>query len=123
MYERHAIHVVLRDGCGRYLAGTRNTWSFTEDFKQARIFDFIRDRIAEQLEVLQREEGMILSVIAVDPLERYEICDRCGMRSMPYSIYFDGRSYLCPVCRPAEAAPGKALEASDEPRPNPGQMS
>ncbi|HZR17196.1 MAG TPA: hypothetical protein VFE51_07710 [Verrucomicrobiae bacterium] len=99
MYERHAIHIVLRDGCGRYLAGNQNSWSFTEDFKQAHVFDFIRDRIAEQLDVLQREEGLVLSVIAVDPLERYEICDRCGQRSMPYSIFFDGQQYLCAVCQ------------------------
>ena len=99
MYERHAIHVVLRDGCGRYLAGQRNMWVFTEDFSQARVFDFIRDRIAEQIEALHREHGLALSIIAVDPLERYEICDLCGHRTMPYSIFFDGQKYLCPECR------------------------
>jgi hypothetical protein len=98
VYERHAIHVVLRDGCGRYLSGQRNTWSFTEDFAQARVFDFIRDRIADQLDALSREHGLVLTVIAVDPLERYEICDACGQRAMPYSIFFDGKNFLCPGC-------------------------
>ncbi|HLH52973.1 MAG TPA: hypothetical protein VKY92_05090 [Verrucomicrobiae bacterium] len=98
MHEPHAIHVVLRDGCGRYLTGHRNTWSFTDDFSQARVFDFIRDRIAEQVEALQKGEGLALSVVAVDPLERYEVCDFCGHRAMPYSTFFDGKNYLCRTC-------------------------
>ena len=100
MSERHAIHVVLRDGCGRYLAGQRNMWSFTEDFAQAHIFDFVRDRIADQIETLRTQHSLILSVVAVDPLERYEICDVCGQRDMPYSIFFDGKRYFCSGCRP-----------------------
>jgi len=103
MRERHAIHVVLQDGFGRYLAGQRNSWSFTEDFSQARIFDFIRDRIAEQVEMLRREHGLELSILAVDPLERYEVCDVCGNRNMPYSTFFDGNRFLCSNCSTAEA--------------------
>lgn len=102
MRERHAIHVVLRDGCGRYLAGQRETWSFTEDFTQAKVFDFIRDRIAEQVEMLSRDHGLALSVVAVDPLERYEVCDICGNRAMPYSIFFDGHRYFCRDCHNAQ---------------------
>ena len=117
MYEQHAIHVVLRDGCGRYLAGQRNKWSFTADFTQARIFDFIRDRIAEQLDALRKEHSLNLSVIAVDPLERYEICDTCGHRTMPYSIYFDGKNFFCANCRTTAA--GK----SEADRVEPGQKS
>ena len=98
MYERHAIHVVLRDGCGRYLSGERNSWCFTEDFAQARVFDFVRDRIADQIESLRHEQGIALSVIAVDPLERYEICDFCGDRTLPYSIVFDGHKFYCLEC-------------------------
>jgi hypothetical protein len=103
MRERHAIHVVLRDGCGRYLAGQKNDWSFTDDFSQARIFDFIRDRIEEQVDSLTRDHGLALSIVAVDPLERYEICDICGTRAMPYSTFFDGHRYLCPDCHKAHA--------------------
>jgi hypothetical protein len=110
MRDRHAIHVVLRDGCGRYLAGEQNTWSFTEDFSQARVFDFIRDRIAEQLDLLKQESGLTLSVLAVDPIERYEICDVCGNRSMPYSTFFDGHRYFCPNCCPADAKPAPSAD-------------
>ena len=99
MRERHAIHVVLRDGYGRYLAGYKDNWSFTDDFSQARVFDFVADRIAEQVEVLQRSNGLQLSIIAVDPLDRYETCDVCGNRAMPYSTFFDGTRYFCPTCR------------------------
>ncbi len=102
MRERHAIHVVLRDGCGRYLAGQRDSWSFTEDFTKARVFDFVADRIAEQLEALKQDHGLALNVIAIDPLERYEVCDICGHRTMPYSTFFDGKQYFCPDCLPPE---------------------
>src|SRR6185369_13332435 len=98
--ERHGIHVVLRDGCGRYLAGQRDSWSFTEDFTRARVFDFVADRIAEQVEGLKSDHGLALSIVAVDPMERYEICDICGHRAMPYSTFFDGRQFFCPDCRP-----------------------
>ena len=104
MYERHAIHVVLRDGCGRYLSGNTNTWRFTEDFNAAHVFDFIRDRISDPIDLLKREHGLVLSVIAVDPLERYEVCDLCGERTMPYSIYFDGKTFFCHECRGKEIA-------------------
>jgi len=103
MRERHAIHVVLRDGFGRYLSGQRNGWSFTDDFTQARVFDFIRDRIAEQVEALRRDHGLDLSILAVDPLERYEVCDVCGDRSMPYSTFFDGHRFLCAACKAGAA--------------------
>lgn len=99
MRERHAIHVVLRDGYGRYLAGQREAWLFTADFSEARVFDFVADHIAEQVDAL-RLNGLELSIIAVDPLDRYEICDICGHRAMPYSTFFDGRQYFCPDCRP-----------------------
>lgn len=102
MRERHAIHVVLRDGYGRYLAGQGKTWSFSEDFGAARVFDFVSDRIAEQVEVLRRDHGLQLSIIAVDPLDRYEICDICGHHAMAYSTFFDGRQYYCPDCRPRQ---------------------
>lgn len=104
MSERHAIHVVLRDGYGRYLAGQQNLWSFTEDLSEARVFDFIRDRIAEQLETLRREHGLALNVVPVDPAERYEVCDTCGQRAMPYSIFFDGEHYTCSDCRSKQSA-------------------
>ena len=103
MRELHAIHVVLRDGCGRYLPGHRNKWLFTEDFSQAKVFDFIRDRIAEQVEQLQRNQGLALSIVANKPTERYEVCDFCGQRAMPYSTYFDGKNFYCRDCSAQQA--------------------
>ncbi len=100
--REHAIHVILRDGCGRYLAGQRDAWLFTEDFSQAKVFDFVRDRIAEQVELLRQKHGLELSIVAVDPIERYEVCDVCGHRTMPYSTFFDGKRYFCRDCRPVQ---------------------
>jgi hypothetical protein len=98
MRERKPIHVVLQDGFGRYLAGQKDTWSFTEDFTQAKVFDFIRDCISEQVEILRRDHGVELTILAVDPVERYEVCDFCGHRAMPYSTFFDGKHYFCRDC-------------------------
>jgi hypothetical protein len=96
--------VVLRDGYGRYLAGQRDSWSFTDDFSEARVFNFVADHIADQLEVLRRNHGVELSIIAIDPLDRYEVCDICGHHAMPYSTFFDGQRYFCPDCRPRASA-------------------
>jgi hypothetical protein len=104
MRERHAIHVILRDGCGRYLAGQKDAWLFTEDFSQAKVFDFIRDRIGEQVEMLRQKHGLELSIVPVDPIERYEVCDFCGHRGMPYSTYFDGQHYFCHDCLALQAS-------------------
>jgi hypothetical protein len=102
MRERQAIHVILRDGCGRYLAGERDMWSFTQDFAQAKVFDFVRDRISEQVESLRKDHGLELSIVAIDPAERYEVCDVCGHRAMPYSTFFDGKHYFCRDCQPTQ---------------------
>jgi len=104
MPERLGIHVVLRDGYGRYLAGQRDMWTFTEDLSQAKVFDFIRDHISEQVEILRRDHGLELSIVSIDPVERYEVCDFCGHRTMPYSTYFDGKNYFCRDCLPAQAS-------------------
>ena len=62
--------------------------------------------------VLSRVHGLTLSVVAVDPLERYEVCDVCGNRAMPYSTFFDGKRYFCPDCLPDKAAPGLSANPS-----------
>lgn len=123
MRERHAIHVVLRDGYGRYLAGEKNSWAFTDDFAAARVFDFVTDRIAEQVEVLRRNYGLELSIIAVDPLDRYEICDVCGHHAMAYSTFFDGHRYFCPDCRPLAVSEGSERPVDLKPPPKEGAPS
>jgi hypothetical protein len=45
-----------------------------------------------------------LSAVPVDPTERYEVCDVCGQRTMPYSIFFDGKNYTCSGCRSKQSA-------------------
>jgi len=99
MTERHIIKVLLRGPDGRFLAGHQGAWTFTEDPQNARIFDYIGDRIPEQLEALETRHGLILTAVAVDPRERYETCDQCGVRIMSFRAYFDGTQYLCPDCR------------------------
>ncbi len=99
MTEPHAIHVVLQNGEGKYLAGEQGAWSFSEHLDQARVFDYVSDHIPEQLEILEQDHGVYLSVLPLDPRERYETCDRCGMRLMAYKIFFDGHEFLCPQCR------------------------
>ncbi|HWH71609.1 MAG TPA: hypothetical protein VNT26_19710 [Candidatus Sulfotelmatobacter sp.] len=99
MSDPRAIKVVLRGPDGRYVAGHQGAWIFTEDRAQARVFDYLADRIAEQLELLHKNQGIIWTVVPVDPRERYEICDHCGHRVMTFKVFFDGRQYLCPDCR------------------------
>ncbi len=101
--EPHAIHVVLQNCEGRYLAGQTGSWSFSDHLDQARVFDYVADHIPEQLEILEQSHGITLIALPLDPRERYESCDRCGARLMAFKIYYDGRQYLCPECRTVAA--------------------
>jgi hypothetical protein len=93
------VKVVLRNAEGKYLTGDRNSWAFTGDRAAARVFDYLADHIDEQLGALEKDQGIILAAVPVDPRERYEVCDRCGQPLTSFKIFFDGRQYLCPVCR------------------------
>ena len=99
MPDPDAIKVVLRAIDGRFLAGHRGSWRFIDDPKAACVFDYLADHIPEQLSNLQRNFGLVLTAVAVDPHERYEVCDRCGRHIMALKAYFDGAEYLCPACR------------------------
>jgi hypothetical protein len=103
MPDRHTIKVMLRNSTGQFLAGHQRAWSLTEDRAKAKVFDYLRDHIAEQLEALQKDSGITWAVVPVDPRERYETCDRCGQKAMSFKVFFDGREYLCPECRNREA--------------------
>jgi hypothetical protein len=100
MSDPHAIKVMLRSPDGRYVAGHEAGWLLTDDSTRARVFDFVGDRIAEQLQNLQRSSGATWVAVPVDPREGYEICDGCGQRLMAFKIFFDGERFLCPECRP-----------------------
>jgi hypothetical protein len=99
MGVRQIIPVVLRSFDGQYLAGHEGAWCFSQDLNEARVFDYIGDRIPEQLQMLEEDHGLSLSAMPLDPRERYETCDRCGARAMALRVYFDGRQFLCPACR------------------------
>jgi len=99
MIGPHAIHVVLQNCQGKYLAGQPGAWSFSDRIDQARVFDYVADHIPEQLEILEQRHGICLAALPLDPRERFETCDRCGERLMAFKIFFDGREYLCPQCR------------------------
>ncbi len=99
MNDNHAIKVVLRRSDGKYLSGQEDAWSFTDELAEARVFDYVGDRIPEQLASLQNQCGLPLVAVATDPRERYELCDACGHRIMSFKALFDGQRYLCPECR------------------------
>ena len=98
MQEHHAIKVLLRSLDGKYLAGHRGAWTFAEDRKDAHVFDYVADRIPEQLEALECRHGLVLTAVALDPRDRYEVCDRCGRKMMSLKTFFDGNHYLCLDC-------------------------
>ncbi len=99
MTDPRGIKVLLRTLDGRYLAGEPEAWSFTPISSEARVFSYIADRIPEQLERLERDHGLVLLAVPVDPHDRYETCDRCGSRMLAFRAFFDGHEYLCPECR------------------------
>jgi hypothetical protein len=100
MPDSHAIKVVIRAPDGRFLKGQPKDRSFTTDRAEARVFDYVRDGIAEQLDELRVDQGIQWVAEPIDPRERYEVCDSCGKRVMSFKAYYDGRRYLCPECRP-----------------------
>jgi formylmethanofuran dehydrogenase subunit E len=99
MNDPHAIRVLLRNAEGKYLAGTGLQGELTEDRARAAVFDYLRDRVAERLEMMQGLHGTTWRPVLVDPREVCEVCDRCGQRVMSFKAFFDGRQFLCPACR------------------------
>ncbi len=99
MEESRGIKVIIRSPDGRYVSGHQEAWSLTPDSSKARVFDFVADHIAEQLESLRHSHGPTWVAVPVDPRERYEICDLCGQRVMAPKIFFDGRQFLCFECK------------------------
>lgn len=115
MDERHAIKVIIQAPDGRFLKGEPNAWAFTTDPAEARVFDYVGDCIAEQLEGLRQDRGLEWTAVPVDPRERYEVCDLCGQRVMAFKVFFDGKRYLCPEClaSPPPWPPESASDASE----------
>jgi hypothetical protein len=113
MHDHHAIKVMLRSPDGRYLAGHRGAWTFADERKDAHVFDYVADRIPQQLEALEHQHGLVLTAVALDPRDRYEVCDCCGQQMMSLRAFFDGSQYLCPDCQQKSSSSGAgAVDAS-----------
>jgi hypothetical protein len=99
MKDREAIKVLIVNEEGQYLAGTATHWEFTEDRTKARVFDYVNDHVAEQIDLVRKAHGTVWAAIKLDPREAYEFCDRCGCRMMAFQAFFDGKWFLCSDCR------------------------
>jgi hypothetical protein len=86
-----------------FLTAQQGQWGFTKDRAQAAVFDYLDDRVAEQLERLERDHGIVLKPVPLDLKEVYETCDRCDQMVAPFRAYFDGKHFLCDQCK-GEAA-------------------
>lgn len=94
---------MLRNAHGKYLASDEHGLFFTDDRSRAAVFDFRGDRIQEQLEGLQKTDGVTLIVDPVPPEEIYETCDRCKELFMPFMTFYDGKRFLCADCKSGRA--------------------
>jgi hypothetical protein len=103
-----AVKVLIINDDGQYLAGTATEWEFTEDRARAKVFDYVGDRVAEQIDLVRRAHGRVWIAVKLDPLEVYEFCDRCGCRMRAFRAYFDGQQFVCQDCK------NTALPAGDE---------
>jgi hypothetical protein len=99
MKDRGAVKVLIVNDDGQYLAGTATAWEFTDDRSRARVFDYLGDRVAEQIELVRRAYGRVWIAVKLDPREAYEFCDRCGCRMAAFRAFFDGQQFLCADCR------------------------
>lgn len=99
MSETEGTKVLIVNEEGLYLAGTATHWEFTEERLRARVFDYERDHVAEQIRLVRRAHGAVWVAVKLDPREAYEFCDRCGTRLTAWKTFFDGTQFLCPACR------------------------
>lgn len=97
------LKVLIVDDDGRYLAGTATAWEFTEDRSKARVFDYVRDEVAEKIEMVRKVQGRVWIAVRLDPREIYEFCDLCGQRMVAAKAYFDGTRFLCGRCQAGKA--------------------
>jgi hypothetical protein len=99
MSDDHANKVFIRSPDGAYLTGAGTQWTFTPDRIRATVFDFVRDRVAEQIAGIRNTHRLALVAVAVDPEEIHETCDACEQIVAPSRAFFDGKQFLCLDCR------------------------
>jgi len=105
------VHIVNPQGL--YLALESEELRFTADRGKALVLSYEADRVAEQLEVIRRAEGICLESAPVPLEEIYERCDRCEELFMPFMIFFDGKRFCCVECRRRVARRPEPRRASD----------
>jgi len=98
MMKAEAIKVLIVNQDGQYLAGTSTHWEFTEDRTRARVFDYVRDHVVEQLRIVRHAYHTIWIAVRLDPREACEFCDRCGGRMAALQAFFNGTHFLCSTC-------------------------
>ncbi len=99
MTGSEATKVFITSPDGSYLSGSGKQWAFTEHRNKATVFDYARDRVAEQLEGLRKTQGIVLRIVTVDPREIHERCDSCDQLVTPAKAFFDGKQFFCGDCR------------------------
>jgi hypothetical protein len=93
------IKVFIRNAQGHYLAEDAHGLFFTHDRSAAIVLNFQGDRVQEQLDTIQKMQGLRLTPDPVPPEEIYETCDRCKELFLPFMTHFDGKRFLCDECR------------------------
>jgi hypothetical protein len=99
MSEPETIKVLIVNEEGQYLSGDATHWGFVEDRSRAKVFDYIRDHVSEQIRLVRKAYGVVWVAVRLDPREAYEFCDRCGTRIVAFRAYFDGTQFLCAQCK------------------------
>ena len=99
MSSADGAKVLIVNEEGQYLAGTATHWEFTDERIRARVFDYERDHVAEQIQLVRKAHGTVWVAIKLDPSETHEFCDRCGGRMTAWRAFFDGEQFLCSDCR------------------------
>lgn len=115
MNDAKAIKVLVVNEHGQYLAGTASHWEFTEDRWRARVFDFHKDNVTEQLGLVRKTYGLIWIAVKLDPSETHELCDQCGTRMTALNAVFDGAQFLCRECGARAKAPASNQVADTRP--------
>ena len=98
LLEPADVRVFIRNGRGQYLSQDDNGLFFTSSRELAMVFSYKADRVAEQLESIEKDQRIHLEAEPVPPEEIYERCDRCSELFMPPMISFDGKRFLCGEC-------------------------
>ena len=99
MNEQRVIKVRITNPAGDFLALQSGKWGFTPDQARAAVFDYVDDHVAEQLEIIQKTQGFVLTPVPLDPGEYFETCDKCEREVLPFMVFFDGKQFLCADCR------------------------